>query len=257
MHANKFAAQKSSGFVGGLNAEGDLAGAAEVAERVKEEALRVQAEGLRKAKEAYTALQNDPRVQLAAEKTKEKAKQWGQKGFGLLTSALSKARSVAEELKSQSIQSAVPPVAPSGWTEVAPVRAPGQLERVLNAAPKFSIEEDADDAEVGEAARSPVHASTEIRSTGGASASTSDDIQEFQQDSPINVGHWMQKKHTHFFPCKRLGQNGQCTPRYLVVTATHIMDLEAHRTKLNVAKLKAWNSMLDLDKASCVLCHRP
>jgi hypothetical protein len=38
--------------------------------------------------------------------------------------------------------------------------------------------------------------------------------------------------------------------RYLVITATHLMDLESHKTKLNVAKLKAWNSILELDKVT-------
>ncbi len=220
-----------------------MGGAADVAERVKEEALRVQAEGLRKAKEAYNALQSDPRVQLAAEKTKEKAKQWGQKSFGFLSSALSKARSVAEDLKNQT---AAASSAPTGWTEVAPAKAGALPERAPIAAPKFSIEEDLDDG--NDAASSPVDAHARAQ----ASQPATNDTEEFQQDSPINVGHWMQKKHTHFFPCKRLGQNGQCTPRYLVVTATHIMDLEAHKTKLNVAKLKAWNAMLDLDKVGSI-----
>lgn len=38
--------------------------------------------------------------------------------------------------------------------------------------------------------------------------------------------------------------------RYLVVTPTHLMDLESHKSKLNVAKLKAWNGILELDKVT-------
>jgi len=170
----------SSASGGGRDVDSGEA-AIEVAERVKEEALKAK----ERAKEAVIALQNDPRVQIAAEKTKEKAKEWGQKGMGFLSSAFSKATRVAEDIKERT-SNAGSAQRETGWTDIA---------GVASAEARFTIEDDEPESP-GDKKKAP-------RPEDG------DDGEEFAADSPINVGHWMKKPDTEFFPCKRVLASGQ------------------------------------------------
>ena len=54
---------------------------------------------------------------------------------------------------------------------------------------------------------------------------------EFETDSLINLRHWRDKPHTVVAPCKRLGPNGVSLSRCLVVSQSHVMDLEMHAAK--------------------------
>jgi hypothetical protein len=101
--------------------------------------------------------------------------------------------------------------------------------------PKFAID---DEVEEGGGDSSPEPKSKPFDATEGS--------MPFQKDALINVGHWMQKKNTHFFFCNRLDRDGTLLPRYLVIAGDAIMSLEAHKEKLNAARLKTWHSLLDV-----------
>ena len=58
---------------------------------------------------------------------------------------------------------------------------------------------------------------------------------EFETDSLINLRHWRDKPHTVVAPCKRLGPNGVSLARCLVVSQSHVMDLEMHAAKARYA----------------------
>ena len=75
---------------------------------------------------------------------------------------------------------------------------------------------------------------------------------ELELESEVDVGHWIDRPNAYVFSCKRVGQNGQCLPRHLIISDSPavLMDVEAHRTKLNVASLKACNRLKDLDKVT-------
>eukprot|EP00291_Cryptomonas_curvata_P013839 CAMPEP_0172202300 /NCGR_PEP_ID=MMETSP1050-20130122/30555_1 /TAXON_ID=233186 /ORGANISM="Cryptomonas curvata, Strain CCAP979/52" /LENGTH=1021 /DNA_ID=CAMNT_0012880195 /DNA_START=606 /DNA_END=3668 /DNA_ORIENTATION=- len=219
-----------------------------------EKAQRAAEESLKKAQAAAAA---------AAEKTKEKAKVWSVKGFGFLNSAFSKARSVAGDSKEKAERAQREASAAADKKDffMDAVRQGGDGAAAADA--KFSIEEedDGEDCFESESSRisaqssskapsTPSHASKRpsIETTSSQSSQAAGLILEME----VDVAHWVERADSHVFPCKRVGQNGQCFPRYLIMSENPpvIMDVEAHRTKLNVANLKASNSLLDLDKVT-------
>ena len=194
------------------------------AKQEAEKAQRAAEESLKKAQAAAAA---------AAEKTKEKAKGWGAKGMGFLSSAFSKAKGAASsEAAKDKAQAAA-----ATHKQVASGDGGGTDA-------KFSIEEDDDEDGAGgsmPAAREPSTPSRAAkRLSGDAGLSAQAQASGTDGESEVNVAQWVERPGAHVFPCKRVGQNGQCTPRYLILSEDPavIMDVEAHRTKLNVASLK-------------------
>jgi hypothetical protein len=215
-----------------------------------DKAQRAAEESLKKAQAAAAA---------AAEKTKEKAKVWSVKGFGFLNSAFSKARSVAGDSKDKAERAQREAAAAADKKDFL-ADAVLQGGDGAGADAKFSIEEEEegdDCVESGVSAPSsdktqstPTHASK--RASLETSSSQASQAAGLALESEVDVAHWVERSDSHVFPCKRVGQNGQCFPRYLIMSENPpvIMDVEAHRTKLNIANLKACNCLMDLDKVT-------
>ena len=208
-----------------------------------EKAQKAAEESLKKAQAAAAA---------AAETTKEKAKGWGAKGMGFLSSAFSKA-------KGGSAAAGEPDKDKGGQTQkdASAVDKKAAAASGATTDAKFSIEEeDEDEGGSTPLAREPSTPSWEKRASGdsGRAGQGQPEGQGVGMEigSEVNVSHWVDRADSHVFPCKRVGQNGKCTPRYLIMSENPpvIMDVEAHRTKLNVANLKACNQLLDLDKVT-------
>mmetsp|Transcript_81143 Transcript_81143/g.218066 ORF Transcript_81143/g.218066 Transcript_81143/m.218066 type:complete len:209 (-) Transcript_81143:770-1396(-) len=54
-----------------------------------------------------------------------------------------------------------------------------------------------------------------------------------EPDGEVDVSDWTERLGGQLFPCKRVSQRGECSPRYLLVShsVSVIMDLEAHKTR--------------------------
>ena len=181
----------------------------------------------------------DERVQKVAEKTKEKAKEtkekaksWGLRGMGLLSKGLSFASAAASEVAAEVTTGVVEAIRgdPSDGDELLSGFREAEGAR-------FAIEDDDD---------MPASPASRASSFGGEADS------HFELDALINLKHWQEKANTVVAPCQRLGPNGVCLSRHLVVSQQFVMDLEPLPTVPNVpsrphvAKLKACHALEQL-----------
>ncbi|KAJ3425072.1 hypothetical protein M0812_27504 [Anaeramoeba flamelloides] len=68
-----------------------------------------------------------------------------------------------------------------------------------------------------------------------------------KKNSLLNVKRWFQDKSIHFFSTQRMKKNS-LEIRYIVITDEYIIELEAHKTRLNFGILKNQNHLLSLVK---------
>ncbi|KAJ3450706.1 hypothetical protein M0812_06892 [Anaeramoeba flamelloides] len=68
-----------------------------------------------------------------------------------------------------------------------------------------------------------------------------------KKNSLLNVKRWFQDKSIHFFSTQRMKKNF-LQVRYIVITDEYIIELEAHKTRLNFGILKNQNHLLSLVK---------